>query len=78
MTPKEIQDLCYQVIQDKGYAKLGVILTIPKGSLPRGFPKGELLNEYKRNGIIERTSSYDPHKVLAWLHKYRNVLDLGD
>lgn len=46
---------------------LGVVLTIPKGGMPRGFPRGELLNEMNRNGQIERTYHFDPAKVIAWL-----------
>lgn len=45
----------------------GVILTIPKGGTPKGFPRGELLNEVMRNGRIEKTSRYDPEKVLGWM-----------
>lgn len=48
----------------------GVIMTIPKGSTPRGFPRGEVLNEVERNGRIERTSRYEPEKVLGWMVKH--------
>ena len=46
---------------------LGVTMTVPKGSMPRGFPRGELLNEMRRNDRIERTYSFDPAKIIAWL-----------
>ena len=46
---------------------LGVTLVIPKGKMPRGFPRGELLNEIRRDGRIERTYSFDPWKVLSYL-----------
>ena len=45
----------------------GLILTIPKGALPHRFPRGELLNEMRRNGRVERTYRFDPSKVIAWL-----------
>ena len=45
----------------------GLILTIPKGALPHGFPRGELLNEMRRNGVVERTYRFDPSRVIAWL-----------
>lgn len=46
---------------------LGVTLTIQKGGMPKTFPRGELLNEMERNGRVERTYSFNPEKVLAWL-----------
>lgn len=51
----------------------GVLITIPKGSMPRGFPRGELLNEFERGGRIERTYHFDPAKVIAWLIKNQLV-----
>lgn len=42
-------------------------MTIPKGGMPKTFPRGELLNEMERNGQVERTYSFNPEKVLAWL-----------
>lgn len=45
----------------------GMILVIPKGSLPKTFPKGELLNEMRRNGVVERTYRFEPLRVLDWL-----------
>lgn len=48
---------------------LGLVLTIKKGKMPPGFPRGELLNEMERNGAIERTYSFPPMKVLRWLVK---------
>jgi hypothetical protein len=48
---------------------VGVVFTIPKGSMPKGFPRGELLNEMERGGIVQRTYSFDPAKVIAWLIK---------
>lgn len=50
-------------------AHCGVVLTIPKGKMPKGFPRGELLNECERGGVIERTYNFDPAKVIAWLLK---------
>ena len=48
-------------------AEVGVLLTIPRGGMPRGFPRGELLNEVKRGGVVERTYSFPPRKVIGWL-----------
>ena len=56
-------------------ASCGVVLTIPKGSMPRGFPRGELLNEMERNGRIERTYHFNPEKVIAWLIK-NNLIEM--
>jgi hypothetical protein len=70
MTPLEMATECAIAIRDGGigyYEPIGVILTIPKGRMPKGFPRGELLNECERNGKIERTYRFDPSKVLAWL-----------
>jgi hypothetical protein len=55
-------------------AHCGVILTAPKGAMPKTFPRGELLNERKRNGVIERTYNFDPGKVIAWLIKNELVI----
>ena len=52
---------------------IGVVLTVQKGGLPRTFPRGELLNEMRRNGKIERTLHFDPAKVIAWLIKNRLI-----
>ena len=46
-----------------------VVLIIPKGKMPKGFPRGELLNEMERGGVIERTYHYNPMRVLGWLTK---------
>jgi hypothetical protein len=48
-------------------AHCGVVLTIPKGKMVKGFPRGELLNEMERNGRVERTYSFDPMKIIEWL-----------
>jgi len=52
----------------------GVVFTIPRRKMPRGFPRGELLNEVMRgDGVIERTVRLDPMKVLAWLTANRLI-----
>lgn len=57
----------------------GAMLTVPKGCMPRGFPRGELLNERDRDGRIERTYRFDPARVLAWLTKHGLiVVERGD
>lgn len=45
----------------------GAVLTVPNGGMPRGFPRGELLNECNRGGRVERTYRFEPDRVLAWL-----------
>lgn len=45
----------------------GLLLTIPRGGLPRTFPRGELLNEMRRNGVVERTYRFEPLRVIDWL-----------
>ena len=46
-----------------------VVLTIPKGHKAKGFPRGELLNEMMRDGVIERTYQICPLKILKWIEK---------
>jgi hypothetical protein len=65
MKPLDLALSASKAMAEPGH--LGVLLTIPKGSMPRGFPKGELLNEMKREGQIQRTYRFDPVKVIAWL-----------
>ncbi len=45
----------------------GLLLTIPRGGLPRTFPRGELLNEMRRNGVVELTYRFKPQRVIDWL-----------
>lgn len=65
MTPLEIAGAAAAALAEPG--TLGVTLTFPKGRMPKTFPRGELLNEMERNGRVERTYSFNPEKVLAWL-----------
>ena len=65
MTPLEMAAAAAQAMATPG--TLGVSLTVPRGGLPRNFPRGELLNEMLRNGRVERTYSFDPARVIAWL-----------
>ena len=67
MTPVQMFEECRTAMSQPGVC--GVVLTASKGSLPKGFPRGELLNEMKRNGLIERTYHYEPEKLLSWLVK---------
>ena len=67
MTPLEMAAIAVRAMAEPG--PVGVVLTIPKGSMPRGFPRGELLNEMKRDGRVERTYHFSPEKVIAWLIK---------
>lgn len=65
MTPLEMSASAARAMAEPG--TVGVVLTIAKGGMPKGFPRGELLNEMERNGRVERTYSFNPEKVLAWL-----------
>lgn len=67
MTPLEMAAAAVQSMASPGMC--GVLLTIRKGGMPRGFPRGELLNEVDRGGVVERTYSFEPTKVLGWLIK---------
>lgn len=69
MTPIELAHACAQALASPDMGKNGVILTVPKGCLPKGFPRGTLLCESKRDGVVVRTSSYDPLKVLKFLQR---------
>jgi hypothetical protein len=51
-----------------------VVLTIAKGKMPKGFPRGELYNERTRLGIVERTYCFNAEKVLTWLVKNQLVV----
>jgi len=64
MTPKDLIASCEAAMQPPGI--MGLVLTIPKGCMPPGFPRGELLNEMERSGVVERTYNFKPEKVLAW------------
>lgn len=65
MKPLELAELAARALAAPG--TVGVLLTVPKGGLPRGFPRGKLLNEMERGGRVERTYHFDPNKVIAWL-----------
>lgn len=67
MTPLKMAESAANALAEPG--SLGLVLTIKKGKMPPGFPRGELLNEMNRNGVIERTYSFQPMKVLRWLVK---------
>ena len=67
MTPLQMAAAAAQAMASPGV--FGVLLTIRKGGMPRGFPRGELLNEMDRGGVVERTYSFDPSRVIAWLLK---------
>jgi hypothetical protein len=59
-----IGETCVALVND-----VDVVLTMPKGTKLPGFPRGELLNELERDGIIEQTIAYDPKKVAKWFRK---------
>ena len=65
MKPLELAATAARALAEPG--TVGVVLTIPKGGMPQGFPRGELLNEVERRGVVERTYHFDPHRVIAWL-----------
>ncbi len=63
MKPMEMATEAARAMSDNA----GLVLTLPKGSKPHRFPRGELLNEVKRGGVVERTYRFDPSRVIAWL-----------
>lgn len=65
MTPIELATTCAHAMA--GGPDLGVVLTIPKGGMPRTFPRGELLNERQVGKTIERTYHFKPARVLDWM-----------
>ena len=65
MTFDEMKCRCIEALIQPGC--IGVTFTIPKGKMPKKFPRGELLNEMLRDGVIERTYSFDPVKILKWM-----------
>lgn len=67
MSPLQMAHAAAEALAQPGHC--GVILTAPKGAMPKTFPRGELLNERERNGVTERTYNFDPEKVIAWLVK---------
>ena len=66
MTPLQMAHECTQAAAQG----CGAVLVVPKGFMPRGFPRGELLNEQWRDGMIERTYRFDPERVLSWLLRH--------
>jgi len=46
-----------------------IILRVPKGGLPRSFPRGRLLAEEEIGRRIYRIYRFDPEKILAWIEK---------
>jgi len=66
MTPLQMAHECAQAAAQG----CGAVLVVQKGSMPRGFPRGELLNERELGGVIERTYRFDPERVLAWLLRH--------
>lgn len=71
MKPLELAEEAARALVEPGAT--GVVLVLPKGGMPKGFPRGELLNEMERNGRVERTYSFDPEKVLAWLLRHELI-----
>ena len=65
MTTDEMKARCIEAIAQPAYC--GVIFTIPKGKMPKKFPRGEILNEMERGGVVEITYNFDPLKVLNWM-----------
>lgn len=65
MRPIAMAEACARAMTEPG--TVGVVLTVQKGRMPRSFPRGELLNEMERDGLIMRTLHFKPDRVLAWL-----------
>ncbi len=66
MSPMDVVKECAGALSNKSGV---IVLTMRKGSTPKGFPRGELLNEMYRNGHVERTLRFDAMSVLSWLVK---------
>lgn len=66
MTPLQMAHAAAEALADGG-PTAGVVLDVPRGGLPRGFPRGELLNERQQGRSVRRTYSFDPQRVIAWL-----------
>lgn len=71
MTPIELSREALNALLTPG--KLGVVLVFSRGARPPGFPRGEFLNEMVRGGVLEKTYSFKPQKVLDWLLKNQLV-----
>lgn len=71
MTPIQLAQAAVDAMNTPELGSL--TLTVPKGGLPRNFPRGELLNEMRRGGIIECTYSFKPASVLAYLARHELV-----
>lgn len=69
MSPNELRETCKKTLDLPYNGTLGVILVIPKGKYPGGFPKGELLCSQIRNNQVENTYSFNPKKVIDWLDR---------
>lgn len=56
---------CAKALAEPG--AYGVSFVVPKGGMPKGFPRGELFNEMRKGGQVQRLYSFDPARVIAWL-----------
>ena len=70
MTPAKLATMAAQAHVAKG----ALVLVIKKGQYPKGFPKGELLNEHLKNGKPFRTYRFNPEIVLKWALKTGAVM----
>ena len=67
MTPIGLLKEAHHVLATPGH--LGVVLTIPRGMKPKGFPRGEFLSEVVRDGVVMRNYSFQPEKIIAYVYE---------
>lgn len=61
-----IEELVAQAVEaNNAGGNMTLVLPRPWKGRPKGFPRGELLCEQPGSGAY----SYDPMKILTWLHK---------
>ena len=64
---QELRDACMYSAMVPTHRNIN--LTATKGKWPKGFPRGELLNEMERDGVLEQTRSISTEKILSWLKR---------
>ena len=70
MTPLQMALECSRAMSESSCA----MFVIPKGKTPKDFPRGEVMNETERNGVVECAVFFDPEAVLAWLIKQEFIV----
>lgn len=63
MQPKELLQQAQDCLDFS--ATIGLTLVIPKGGKPKGFPRGEILAEFKDETVY----NFNPKKIIQWCKK---------